>query len=153
MLAMNGASAALVISKLPFQGPIGSVRLGMINGEFVVFPTTDQLEESELDLVISGSKDAVLMIEGFARVLPEDRMHAAIVEAHKYVQVLCELQEELAQKCGVQKVPFEAPPSDGVYEKLKGQVQLGVQDRGSNQRQARPGRLRSTRSRSKRSPT
>jgi polyribonucleotide nucleotidyltransferase len=119
MLAMNGASAALAISQLPFQGPIGSVRLGLVNGEFVVFPTTDQLEESELDLVISGSKDAVLMIEGFAREMPEDRMHAAIVEAHKYVQVLCELQEELAQKCGVQKPAFVAPPSDGVYEKLK----------------------------------
>ena len=96
VLAMNGASAALCLSPLPFQGPIGSVRLGMIDGKFVPFPTQDQLEESELDLIVSGSRDAVLMIEGFAREMPEDQMAAALAEAHRIIKEIVALQEELA---------------------------------------------------------
>ena len=72
VLAMNGASAALGLSPLPFQGPIASVRLGHVDGRFIPFPTQDELEESDLDLIVSGSKTAVLMIEGFAREMPED---------------------------------------------------------------------------------
>jgi polyribonucleotide nucleotidyltransferase len=120
VLAMNGASAALTISPLPFQGPLGSVRIGLINGELVPFPTHDQLEESDLDLIVSGSKDAVLMIEGFARELPEERMAEAIVQAHGYIRQICEMQEELAQKLGVQKAQYVVRPPDGVYETLKG---------------------------------
>ncbi|MEM9660097.1 MAG: polyribonucleotide nucleotidyltransferase, partial [Planctomycetota bacterium] len=67
VLAMNGAASALGISPLPFQGPLASVRLGCIDGEFVPFPTQDDLETSTLDLIVSGTKDAVLMIEGFGR--------------------------------------------------------------------------------------
>src|SRR5690606_23642616 len=72
VLAMNGAAAALGISELPFQGPLGSIRLGCIDGEYVPFPTQDELEASTLDLIVSGTKDAVLMIEGFGREIPED---------------------------------------------------------------------------------
>ncbi len=67
VLAMNAASAALCLSPLPFQGPIASLRLGYVGGKFIAFPTQNDLEESELDLIVSGSRDAVLMIEGFAR--------------------------------------------------------------------------------------
>ena len=74
VLAMNGCGVALGLSPLPFQGPLGSVRLGLIDGEFVPFPTHDELETSELDLIVSGTRDAVLMIEGFSREMPEDRM-------------------------------------------------------------------------------
>src|SRR5262249_22543051 len=84
VLAINAASAALGISPLPFEGPLGAVRLGQIDGQFVPFPTVDQLEESDLDLVVSGNKDAILMIEGFAREMPEDRMLEALREAHRY---------------------------------------------------------------------
>ena len=119
VLAMNGASAACCISPLPFQGPIAAVRLGQIDGEFVVFPTQDQLEESDLDLVISGSKDAILMIEGFAREMPEDRMAEAILEAHRYVGELCDLQLELMSKCNVQKAAFEPAPDDGLLGRLR----------------------------------
>jgi polyribonucleotide nucleotidyltransferase len=121
VLAMNGASAALCISELPFQGPLGSVRLGYIEGQFVPFPTQDDLELSSLDLIVSGTKDAVLMIEGFSRELPEDLMAEAIMAAHGYVKELCELQEELCQKAGKEKVPFEAPASDGLFEILEQQ--------------------------------
>ncbi len=118
VLAMNGASAALGLSPLPFLGPIASVRLGQIDGEFVPFPTQDDLEESDLDLIVSGSKDAVLMIEGFAREIPEDRMLEAIEEAHRVIKELCDLQLELFEKVGVQKKEYEIPPADGTYDAL-----------------------------------
>jgi polyribonucleotide nucleotidyltransferase len=120
VLAMNGASAALLISPLPFEGPLAAVRLGQINGEFVAFPTQDQLEESDLDLVVSGSKDAVAMIEGFAREMPEARMIEAILECHKIIREICDLQIELANKVNVEKIKFDIPPDDGLYETLKG---------------------------------
>ncbi|MFO0423310.1 MAG: polyribonucleotide nucleotidyltransferase [Planctomycetia bacterium] len=104
--AMNGASAALCISPLPFQGPLGSVRLAQIDGRFVPFPTQDQLEESDLDLIISGSETAVLMIEGFAREMPEDRMLEAIAEAHRIVREICAMQHELVQKAGKPKKEY-----------------------------------------------
>jgi len=119
VLAMNGASAALTLSPLPFQGPIGSVRLGLIDGRFVPFPTQDQLEESELDLIVSGSRDAVLMIEGFAREMPEDKMAAALAEAHRVIKEIVALQEELAAKAEVVKAEFVPPPDDGLYDRLK----------------------------------
>jgi polyribonucleotide nucleotidyltransferase len=119
VLAMNGASAALGLSTLPFKGPLGSVRLGQIDGQFVAFPTQDQLEESDLDLIVSGNEDAVLMIEGFARELPEDRMLEAINECHKVIRVLCELQNELFQKVGVTKPEFTPPPANSIYDTLK----------------------------------
>jgi len=119
VLAMNGASAALTISPMPFLGPIGSIRMGRVDGKLIPFPTQDDLEESDLDLIVSGSKDAILMIEGFAREMPEDEMADAIMAAHGYIKELCELQEELAEKVGVEKTPFVAPESDGLFDKLK----------------------------------
>ena len=112
VLAMNGASASLCLSPLPFQGPLGSVRMGYINGEFVPFPTHDALEESDLDLIISGTKDAILMIEGFAREMPESLMAEAIAKAHQYVREICELQEELVQKVGTVKPVYATPEPD-----------------------------------------
>jgi polyribonucleotide nucleotidyltransferase len=119
VLAMNGACAALGISPLPFQGPLGAVRLGLINERFVPFPTHDELEVSELDLIVSGTRDAILMIEGFARELREDRMAAALEEAHQYVRELCDLQQEFIDKVGVKKVEFVPPPNDGLYERIR----------------------------------
>jgi len=119
VLAMNGASAALVISPLPFLGPIASVRLGSIRGKWIPFPTVDALEESDLDLVVSGSKESILMIEGFAREMPEDKMVEAVMEAHRYIQQICELQEELAQKIGVQKAEYEVPEPDDLFDRLR----------------------------------
>ncbi len=113
VLAMNGASAALTLSSLPFQGPIASVRLGCIGGQFVPFPTHDALEESELDLIVSGSRESILMIEGFAREMPEDRMVEAIAAAHAVIREICEMQEELVTKAGTVKSNIEvAPPSE-----------------------------------------
>jgi polyribonucleotide nucleotidyltransferase len=119
VLAMNGAAAALGLSPLPFQGPIASVRLGHIGNRFVPFPTQDELEESDLDLIVSGSKSAVLMIEGFAREMPEDLMAEAIAECQRIIRDICALQEELFAKVGVQKAPFTPAPASPIYEQLK----------------------------------
>ena len=120
VLAMNGASASLLVSPMPFHGPIASVRLGYIGGEFVPFPTHDALEESDLDLIVSGTKDAILMIEGFARELPEDVMARAIATAHDYVRQLCDLQEELAAKAGTVKAQYAVPEPDHLLDTLAG---------------------------------
>jgi polyribonucleotide nucleotidyltransferase len=139
VLAMNGASAALCISPLPFQGPLGAVRLGLIDGRLVPFPRHDDLEVSELDLIVSGTRDSILMIEGFAREMPEDRMAEALEEAHKYVRELCELQQELIDKCRVQKAEFVPPPNDGLHDRLRG----SFYDRLNRLKESRPVPMRS----------
>ena len=123
VLAMNGASAALRLSPLPFQGPIASVRMGYVDGQFVPFPTQDALEGSELDLIVSGSKDSILMIEGFAREMPEDRMAEAIAAAHDYIRQICEMQEELAEKVGTVKPACEVAPPDELIEVVRTKYQ------------------------------
>ncbi|HZZ71176.1 MAG TPA: polyribonucleotide nucleotidyltransferase, partial [Pirellulales bacterium] len=118
VLAMNGAAAALGISPLPFLGPLAAVRLGQVDGKFVVFPTQDDLEVSDLDLVVSGSKDAILMIEGFAREMPEDRMNEAIQECHRVIRELCDLQLELIEKVGTKKAEYAATDNSALYNQV-----------------------------------
>jgi polyribonucleotide nucleotidyltransferase len=119
VLAMNAAAAALGLAPVPFQGPISSVRVGLIDGQIIPFPTYDELEESDLDLILSANQHSVLMIEGFARELPDDLMVQAIREAHALAAELCELQLELFAKAGVQRPEFPPPPADELYEQLK----------------------------------
>lgn len=119
VLAMNGSSAALCVSEMPFEGPVGSVRLGYVRGEWIPFPTFDQLEESDLDLIVSGTQESVMMIEGFAREMSEEQMAEAIMECHKYIKEICALQLELVEKADVQKKEYTVPESDGIYENLK----------------------------------
>lgn len=120
VLAMNGCSAALAISPLPFLGPVASVRLGRIDGQWVPFPTMEALETSDLDLIVSGNMDSVVMIEGFAREMPEREMFEAIQEAHKYIKEVMALQQELVDKVQPQKVEFTPPEESGLYDQLRG---------------------------------
>lgn len=103
MACINGASAALTVSDIPFAGPIGAVRIGRIGGEFVVNPTHSQREFSDLDLVYVGTYDGVIMIEGEALELPEEDFIAALNFAHPHAQKLIEAQRELAQLAGKPK--------------------------------------------------
>ncbi|QDU93431.1 polyribonucleotide nucleotidyltransferase [Lignipirellula cremea] len=119
VLAMNGAAAACLISPMPFEGPLASVRVGRIDGEFLPFPTQDELEESDLDLIVSGSESAVLMIEGFARELPEQEMGDAIAYAHSVIKEICALQRELYAQLDVQKAPYTPPVDDGLMGKMR----------------------------------
>lgn len=119
VLAMIAASAALTLSPTPFQGPLGAVRLGLIDGKFVPFPTEEQLETSDLDLIVSGSKDAVLMIEGFARELSDDVMVQAVMTAQDFARQVAELQQELADRVQPQKAVYEIPPPNPLYDAIK----------------------------------
>ena len=117
ILAVNGASAALSVSSIPFLGPIGAVRVGRINGEFVTNPTTSQLEESDLDLVVAGTREAVMMVEAGAKILPESVMADAIVYGQAELQQSIELQEKLVATAGKpKKLPFLGPKADSVVK-------------------------------------
>ena len=110
ILGTIAASAALTISEIPFQGPVGAVRVGRIDGELVLNPTYPQLAESELDLVVSGTRDAIMMVEAGVKILPEDVMAEAILFGHRSLAPLIDLQEQLRELVGKPKrVPYIEP--------------------------------------------
>jgi polyribonucleotide nucleotidyltransferase len=111
ILAMNAASAAITISDIPFEGPIGAVRVGYVDGALVVNPTFDQIETSTLTLVVAGTSKGITMVEGSARQVPESLVVEAIETAHRSIKELCRIQVELAQKAGKQKLPLVERPS------------------------------------------
>jgi polyribonucleotide nucleotidyltransferase len=118
ILAMNGASAALMISNVPFAGPVGAVRIGKIDGNFVVNPNEEDLlatdggAGSDLDLVVAGSEDAILMVEAGANEISEAEILDALDIAHSAIKKICALQRDLAEKVGKEKTPIEAPKVD-----------------------------------------
>ena len=107
VLMVNGASAALMISDVPWNGPIGCVRLGQIDGEFIVNPTNEQMYDSTLDLIYVGSEKEMMMIEGSADQIPEDRFVEALEFAHDAIQDIIEAQKKLAELCGKAKKEFD----------------------------------------------
>ena len=107
ILAVNAASAALTISDVPWAGPVGAVRIGRIDGQFIVNPTFAQIDESELDLRLAGTRDAILMVECGASEIPEDVMVEAIMFGHQSIQPLIDMQEQLQAMVG--KPKREAP--------------------------------------------
>src|SRR3989339_1316397 len=108
ILAMIGASAALSVSSIPFCGPTGSVRVGQVNGEFVINPTHSELALSSMDLVVSGTEEAVMMVEASGKEIPEEQMVDAIMFGHTFIREIVQLQRELFAKCGKEKQPI--PP-------------------------------------------
>ncbi len=109
VMALCGASAALMISEVPFEFPIAGVRVGYIDGEYVANPTEEQLEKSEIDILVAASKDSIVMVEGEAKEVSEDIMLGALLFAHKQVQPLIEIQEKLASKAAKPKIEFVPP--------------------------------------------
>jgi polyribonucleotide nucleotidyltransferase len=104
ILCLNGASAALMISPLPFMGPVGAVRIGLIDDEFVVNPTLVELnEESQLDLIVVGTQEGLTMVEAGAQEIPEERLLEALELAHAEIKKLCEVQEDLRRQVGKPK--------------------------------------------------
>ena len=97
VLAINGASAALMLSPLPFMGPVAAVRVGLIEGELVLNPTLPDMETSELDLIVCGSQDAITMVEAGAKQVAEDTIIEALELAHDAIRKLCAAQVELQQ--------------------------------------------------------
>jgi len=103
ILCINGASAALHISPLPFLGPVGAVRIGRLEGRLVVNPTLPEMEESTLDLIVVGTKEGITMVEAGADEVPEDLLLEALDLAQREIQKLCDAQEELREKAGKPK--------------------------------------------------
>ena len=112
ILSINGASAALTISDVPFQGPIGAVRMGLIDGRLVVNPKLSEMEGSALDLVVAGTRDAILMVEAGARGVSEQVVVDALEMAHRHIGIICDAQDELRQACGKPKIEFTPPEYD-----------------------------------------
>jgi polyribonucleotide nucleotidyltransferase len=110
ILAMNGASAALCISDIPFAGPIGAVRVGRVNGEFVANPTHDERAQSDLDLVYVGTENDVIMIEGSAQEMPEAEFTKALEFAHVQAREMIQAQKELASRVGKPKREVQLLP-------------------------------------------
>lgn len=117
--AMIGASAALAISPAPFNGPIGAARVGFINGEYVLNPTLAEMKQSDLDLVVAGTKSAVLMVESEAKELSEDQMLGAVLYGHGQQQVVIDNINTFAQAVGNAKQEFVAP---AINEELNTQL-------------------------------
>src|SRR5258706_4196997 len=104
ILCINGASAALMLSPLPFFGPVGAVRIGRLDGEFVINPTLQQnWEETSLDLIVVGTKDGLTMVEAGADEVPEDILLEALEIAHAEIKRLCDVQEDLRNQAGKAK--------------------------------------------------
>ncbi len=103
ILAINAASAAIMISDIPWNGPVGAVRIGRVNGEFVVNPTFAEIEKSDLDLRLAGTRDAILMVECGADEIPEDAMVAALELGHRSIQPLIDLQLQMQAEIGKPK--------------------------------------------------
>ncbi len=107
VLAMVASSAAVVISDIPFEGPVAAVRMGSLNGKMIVNPTFKQIEESELDIVVAGTEDGITMVEGGAKEVAEEKMLQAIEEAEKHIKELCKIQKELRESVGVEKIELK----------------------------------------------
>ncbi|HEV2857502.1 MAG TPA: polyribonucleotide nucleotidyltransferase [Solirubrobacterales bacterium] len=120
ILAMNGASAALAISPVPVAAHVGAVRIGKLEGDFVVNPPEDRQEELELDLIVAGTDEAILMVEAGADGVSEAEILDALDIAHGEIKKLCATMEELQQKAGKEKIQHEEPELDsGLLEQIR----------------------------------
>ncbi|GAB4498512.1 MAG: polyribonucleotide nucleotidyltransferase [Anaerolineales bacterium] len=119
ILAINAASAALMISDIPWGGPIGAVRVGLVDGQFVVNPTYPEMQTSDLDLRLAGTRDAILMVECGANEVPEDKMVQALTFGHEALQGIIDLQEKMAAEIGKAKRDY---PRFATPESVREQV-------------------------------
>lgn len=112
ILSIIGASAALEVSDIPFLGPVAGVKVGRVNGQYICNPTAEEIEKSDIEIVVAGSKDAVIMVEGSAAVVSEEDMLNAIFFGHDAIQPILAAQEELRIKTGIKKREVAAPAID-----------------------------------------
>ncbi len=120
LTAMFGSSLATSISKIPFDGPIAGVKVGRVNGEFVLNPTTEELEKSDLDLTVAGTKHAINMVEAGSKEVSEEDMLEALMFGHEAVKELCEFQEKIIEEIGQEKMEYEKLEiEDSLREEIK----------------------------------
>ena len=118
MAAMFGASLSLCISDIPFNGPIAGVIVGRVDGEFVINPTVEQMERSDISLTVAGTKDAINMVEAGAKEVSEEDMLQALMFGHENIKVLCAFQEEIIAKCAKEKMEVSLYEIDPAIKKL-----------------------------------
>jgi polyribonucleotide nucleotidyltransferase len=128
IVAMVAASAALTISGVPFMGPIGAARVGLVNGEFVLNPLLDERGDSKLDLVVAGTGDAVLMVESEARELSEDDMLGAVMFGHKGFQPVIDAIIGLAERAAKEPREFNAPDLSAIEEEMLGLAEADLRE-------------------------
>src|ERR1700757_1427533 len=126
ILAMVAASAALTLSGVPFMGPIGAARVGFINNEFVLNPQIDEMQESQLDLVVAGTGDAVLMVESEAKELPEEIMLGAVMFGHRHFQPVIEAIIKLAEKAAKEPRELQVADTSALEKEMLGLVERDV---------------------------
>lgn len=129
IVALIGTSAALAISGVPFSGPLGAARVGVLNDEYVLNPTLDELAESKLDLVVAGTEQAVLMVESEAQLLSEAQMLGAVIYGHEQLQTVIKAIGEFAAEAGKPKWEWTAPATnEALLEKVKALAEAGIGD-------------------------
>ena len=126
IVALIGASAALTISGIPFMGPVGGARVGVIDGEYVLNPTQEQMKTSDLDLVVAGTSDAVLMVESEAKELSEEQMLGAVMFGHAGFQPVIDAIIRLAERSSREPRDFVAPDNEKLYKAVKKSVEKDV---------------------------
>ena len=126
IIGMIAASAALTISGAPFMGPIGAARVGLIDGDYVLNPTLQELEESELDLVVAGTEDAVMMVESQANELTEEQMLGGVMYAHESCQDVIDAIIELAEQAAKEPFEFVVPDLDDEKKQVKKAAEKGI---------------------------
>ena len=126
LTAMFGSSLATSISEIPFDGPIAGVKVGRINGEFIINPTPAQLEESDIDLTVAGTKDAINMVEAGAKQVSEEDMLEALMFGHEAIKELCAFQEQIIAEIGKEKMEYEVLE---ITDEFKAEIKAQAEDK------------------------
>src|SRR5919206_4407682 len=126
VIAITGASCALYLSDIPFPQPIAGVRVGLIQGRYIINPTYDEVRESELNLIVAGTEEAIVMVEAGAKEVTGEIMVEALMLAHKEINRLCRWQKELYKALDIQKREVEAPQLD---EEMLGEIERNYADK------------------------
>ncbi|MDQ3745158.1 MAG: polyribonucleotide nucleotidyltransferase [Acidobacteriota bacterium] len=126
VIAITGASCALYLSDIPFPNPIAGVRVGLVNGRYVINPTYDEVRESRINLVVAGTEEAIVMVEAGAKEVSEEIMVEALMLAHKEINRLCRWQKELYKALEIEKRPVEAP---SLNEEMMGEIERNYAER------------------------
>src|SRR3954452_5580916 len=126
IVAMVATSAALTLSGVPFMGPIGAARVGFVNNEYVLNPTIDEMKETQLDLVVAGTTDAVLMVESEAKELSEEIMLGAVMFGHRHMQPVIQAIIQLAEKAAKEPRDFAQPDTKAIETEMLGVVEADL---------------------------
>ena len=139
ILAVIASSAAVVISDIPFNGPVAGARVAYLDGEFVINPTFSQIEKADMEIVVAGTAEGITMVEGGAHEVSEEIMLKALEKAHEFIKAICALQNELRAACGKEKLPL-APVNatlankDAIYAKAYPELSKALYTKGKVER-------------------